>query len=160
MAVREIELVVSFKILRRGRWLCAMGSDAILQAEEYKQTLVYQFRTRTSLRDPEYSGCAMLDSILSENYWRDLLEAAPREISACRISSPNDLRYHMKFTHVRGTTIPRICVATLTSMSKAMHNRTNIIDAFVSKVPLRCQCECRYTVAANFYIYVSDSKFH
>ena len=65
MAVREIELVVSFKILRRGRWLCAMGSDAILQAEEYKQTLVYQFRTRTSLRDPEYSGCAMLDSMLS-----------------------------------------------------------------------------------------------
>ena len=99
--MREIELVVSFKILRRGRWLCAMGSDAILQAEEYKQTLVYQFRTRTSLRDPEYSGCAMLESMLSVQLWtdewkfkklRDLLEAAPREISDCRISSPNDLR--------------------------------------------------------------------
>ena len=49
MAIREIELVVWFWIFKRGRWLCAIGSDYTLLAEEYRQTLVFHRRSPSSL---------------------------------------------------------------------------------------------------------------
>jgi hypothetical protein len=72
MAEREKELGVVFRVCERERWPYIMGTECILQIEEYARVINEQSIARTGDRDVGFECCGLLDRIWSLGFSSDL----------------------------------------------------------------------------------------
>lgn len=63
LALREKELRFCFRALDAERWEFAMGSDFLLQTEEYRCMVAEQGRTRSDQRNSAFEACGLLDRV-------------------------------------------------------------------------------------------------
>ena len=72
MAEREKELGVVFRVCERKRWPYTMGTECILQVEEYARVISEQSVSRASERDVGFECCSLLDRIWNLGFSSDM----------------------------------------------------------------------------------------
>ena len=73
MAEREKELGVVFRVCERERWPFIMGTECILQIEEYARVIGEQSISRANERDVGFECCSLLDRVWSLGFSSDML---------------------------------------------------------------------------------------
>ena len=63
IAKREKDLGFSFRAIDRERWEYVMGTDFLLQAAEYRVTIMQQGRLRAKHRHKAFTSCGFFDRI-------------------------------------------------------------------------------------------------
>lgn len=63
IAKREKDLGFSFRVIDRERWEYVMGTDFLLQAAEYRVTILQQGRLRAEHRHKAFTSCGFFDRI-------------------------------------------------------------------------------------------------
>lgn len=73
LAGREKELGVVFRVCAKERWPHIMGTECVLQVEEYARVIIEQCTFRHSERDDGFETCGLLDRIWNLNFSEDKL---------------------------------------------------------------------------------------
>ena len=72
MAEREKELGVVFRVCERERWPFIMGTECLLQVDEYARVIGEQSVSRASDRDVGFECCSLLDRVWSLGFSSDM----------------------------------------------------------------------------------------
>ena len=72
LAEREKELGVVFRVCQSERWPYIMGTECVLQVEEYARVINEQSTLRLTERDPGFQCCGLLDRVYTLNFSVDI----------------------------------------------------------------------------------------